>query len=330
VPVVDVHWHHVPAAFAEAVLRGEVPVAGRVSTDPPRGPRVELEDGFVQGLGPELTDDGRIAVDLDAAGIDVALVSVAPPLSHLSAPAEVAVAVSRALNDAFAVLAQDHGGRLIPLANLPLQDPRSALAELHRVVRELGFRGVAVGSNVGGRNLGDEVFLPFWERVRDEDLFVFVHGLSPLGRERLLDYELSNFVGLPVDTTVAVASMIFGGVFRRLPGLKVCLSHGGGAFPCLLGRWDHGYAARLRPRGLELELPSRYVRDIFVDSLTHDPTTLCYLVDRLGPDHVLLGSDRPFDMGERDPVGAVKEAIGSPEAVEAILGGTACRLLGLT
>lgn len=328
--VVDVHWHHVPTAFAQAVLQGRVPVAGRVRTDPPRGPRVELHNGFVQPLNPELTDDARIEGDLRAAGVDVALASVAPPLSHLDAPPEVAVAVSRAINDAFAELAGELPGRLLPLANLPLQDPSAALAELARAVRELGFRGVALGSNVAGRNLGDEVFFPFWERVREEDLFVFVHGLSPLGRERLREHELSNFVGLPIDTAVAVASMIFGGVFRRLRGLKVCFSHGGGAFPCLLGRWDHGYAARLKPRGLDLDPPSRYAAEIYVDSLTHDPVTLRYLVERLGADHVLLGSDRPFDMGEPDPVGAVKAAIAAPEAVQAILGGTACRLLGLT
>jgi aminocarboxymuconate-semialdehyde decarboxylase len=124
---------------------------------------------------------------------------------------------------------------------------------------------------------------------------------------------------------------VFGGVYERLPGLKVCYSHGGGAFPCLVGRWDHGYKERLSKQSdTTIKLPSEYLKDIYADSLNHDPAGVRYLVERLGAGQVLLGSDHPFDMGEADPVGKVKEAIDDPAVVEAILGGTASRLLNLS
>jgi aminocarboxymuconate-semialdehyde decarboxylase len=292
---------------------------------------VKMDNGFKQPLPPFLTDPGTIIADLDKAGVDIACASVAPPLSHLDCDPQIALGVSRALNDAYAELATRHADRIVPLANLPLQDVDLALQELKRVVDDYGFKGVQVGSNINGKNLGDESLFPFWEQVRERDLLVFSHGLSPLGAERMTEHELKNFVGLPIDTAVSVGSMVLGGVYERLPGLKVCYSHGGGAFPCLVGRWDHGYRDRLSKQGeTTIKLPSDYLVDVYADSLTHDPAALRYLVERLGPDQVVLGSDHPFDMGEADPVGKVKEAIGDTEVVDKIIGGTASRLLNLT
>lgn len=329
--IVDVHWHHVPQAFADAVVSGKVPIAGQVVTREDGTPLVKLDNGFKQLLPTSLTDPSTVLADLDAAGVDVAAASIAPPLSHLDSEPQLALGVSQAINDAYAELAEQSGGRIVPLANVPLQEVDLALKELKRVVDDYGFKGIQVGSNIDGKNLGDESLFPFWEEVRERDLFVFSHGLSPLGPERMSAHELKNLVGLPIDTAVSVASMVFGGVYERLPGLKVCYSHGGGAFPCLVGRWDHGYLHRLSKQSdVTIKLPSEYLKDVFADSLTHDPAALRYLVERLGPNQILLGSDHPFDMGEEDPVGKVKEAIDDPAVVEAILGGTASRLLGIS
>lgn len=328
--VIDVHWHHVPKAFADAVVAGEVEVAGQVVTKDDGTSLVKLDNGFKQPLPPFLTDPGTIVADLDAAGVDVAAASIAPPLSHMDSDPKIALGVSRAINDAYAEVADQHGGRVVPLANLPLQDVDLALQEMKRVVDEYEFKGIQVGSNIDGKNLGDESLFPFWEQVRERDLFVFSHGLSPLGPERMAEHELKNFVGLPIDTAVSVGSLVFGGVFERLPGLKVCFSHGGGAFPCLVGRWDHGYRERLSKQAdTTIKMPSEYLKDIYADSLTHDPAALRYLVEKMGATQVLLGSDHPFDMGESDPVGKVKEAIDDPNVIEAIVGGTAARLLNL-
>jgi aminocarboxymuconate-semialdehyde decarboxylase len=327
---IDVHWHHVPKAFADAVVSGDVPVAGQVVTKDDGTALVKLDNGFKQPLPGFLTDPATIVADLDAAGIDVACASIAPPLSHLDCDPQIALGVSRAINDAYAEIAEQYDGRIQPMANVPLQDVDLALQELQRVVDDYGFKGVQVGSNIDGKNLGDESLFPFWERVRELDLVVFSHGLSPLGPERMTEHELKNFVGLPIDTAVSVASLVFGGVYERLPGLKIVFSHGGGAFPCLVGRWDHGYRDRLSKQAdTTIKLPSDYLVDIYADSLTHGPAAVRYLVERLGEDQVVLGSDHPFDMGEADPVGKVKEAIDDPAIVEKILGGTASRLLGL-
>lgn len=327
-PVIDVHWHHVPKSMATAILDGRCRIGGEVKRD---GDKVTLllGDGFKQPLPPRLIEAGTIAESLDAAGVDVAAASLAPPLSHYWAEPEVALEVSRYANDGLAEVAEASGGRILPLANVPLQDAQLAAREVRRAADELRFRGVAIGSNAAGTNLGDEALLPFWETVRERDLFVFVHGLSPLGKERMTRHQLSNLVGLPIDTAVTVGSMVLGGLFERLPGLKVCFSHGGGAFPCLLGRWDHGYRERLAPAGTSIRLPSEYLADIYCDSLTHDQAGLRYLVERVGAEHVLLGSDHPFDMGEPDPVGQVKAAIDDQAVQAAILGETAARLLGI-
>lgn len=326
--VVDVHWHHIPKAFADAVVSGRVPVAGRIVTSEDGMSTVLLDNGFKQTLPAFLTEPATILADMDAAGVDVVAASIAPPMSHLDVDPALGLTVSRAINDSYAELAEEYDGRVVPLGNVPLQDVGLAIKELRRITDEYGFKGVQVGSNIGGKNLGDESHFPFWEEVRERDLFVFSHGVNPLGADRLSEHQLHNFVGLPIDTAVSVGSMVFNGVYERLPGLKVCYSHGGGAFPCLLGRWDHGFRDRLsKQTETTIKMPTDYLIDMYADSLTHDATSLRFLVDRLGADQVVLGSDHPFDMGEKDPVGKLKEAIDDPAVVGKIAGETAARLL---
>jgi aminocarboxymuconate-semialdehyde decarboxylase len=327
--IIDTHWHHVPASFVKDVVDGKCRIAGEV-TRADDELVMKLSNGFQQELPAELTEPSAITEHLDRDGVDVAVASVAPPITHYWADPDITVEVSRAVNDGFAQLAQGSGGRFVPLGNVPLQDASLAVEEVRRIASELEFPGVAIGSNAAGRNLGDEELFPFWEAIREHDLYVFVHGLYPLGKERLSKWGLSNFVGLPIDTAVGVASMIFGGVFDRLPGLSVCFSHGGGAFPYLLGRWDHGYAARLRSRGGRLRDPSEYLESILCDSLTHDQAGLRYLVERVGHDRVALGSDCPFDMGQPNPVAWVTEAIADRKTREAILGRNVAPLVGIT
>src|ERR1700754_3154726 len=186
--VIDVHWHHIPKAFAEAVVAGNVPVAGRVVTDDEGLSTVLLDSGFKQTLPASLTDPATILADMDSAGVDVVAASIATPMSHLDVAPEIGLAVSRAVNDAFAELADDYHGRVLPLGNGPLQDVDLAIGELRRITDEYGFKGVQVGSNIGGKNLGDESHFPFWEKVRERDLFVFSHGVNPLGADRLKDH----------------------------------------------------------------------------------------------------------------------------------------------
>lgn len=329
---IDVHWHHVPAAFVEQVLSGRCPIAGSIESNP-SGPTLVLEGGFRQDLPPALVDPDLAVASMDAAGIDAAAISVAPPLTHHSADAAVARIVSEELNNAFAALAETYPGRFLPLANVPLQDPARAAAELRRSVVELRIFGVAIGTNVNGRNLGDAEFRPFWRAVADHDAFVFIHP-SPqvvFGKDdRLGKHNLVNFVGLPIDTAAAVASLIFDGVYEEFGPLKTCFAHGGGAFPYIASRWEHGYRARGAAEDSSLRNPNSYFGSIYCDSLTHSPAALRFLIELLGADHVVLGSDYPFDMGESRPIQAMHAAVNGRIARAKIAGGTAARLLGVT
>lgn len=181
---------------------------------------------------------------------------------------ELATVFCRAVNDAFADVQRDTDGRLRPLADVPMQDPDAAVAELRRAVTELGLQGVGIGTNVDGRNLGDEEFRPFWRAVADLDTFVFLHPETVLGaHDRFCRHEQENFVGIPVDTAAAAASMIFDGVYREVGPLKTCYAHGGGAMPYLLSRWEHGYWARIANRPDPVESPMSHLHSLYCDSL---------------------------------------------------------------
>jgi len=180
---------------------------------------------------------------------------------HYDADIEVALQVSRTINDGLAEAAAEYPDRFKPLANLPMADPQLAVAELRRAVNDLGFGGAAIGTNVNGRGTGDEDFLPFWAAVKDLDCLVFFHPVAPMGgKDRLARHMQANFVGLPIDSAAAVASLLFDGVYERFRPLKKCFAHGGGAFPYILSRWKHGYHARLAGRIDPVKSPINYIR----------------------------------------------------------------------
>lgn len=323
---IDVHWHHVPAAFVDAILSGRCPLVGAIDYDDGI-PAVTFRHGFRLRLTDRLTQVEPALAALDEAGLDIATPSIAPPIRQYEAPAEIGVEICRAMNDAAVEVMERSGRRLRPLANVPMQDPQEAANELRRAIETLGLAGVAIGSNVEGVNIGIRRFDPFWQAVAELDAFVFIHPETVLGIDRLRHHEMENLVGFPVDTAVAVASLIFDGVFERFGPLKVCLAHGGGAFPYLVSRWQHGYEARLAKKG-ETASPYSYLDSIYCDSLTHGAKQLRFLGDVIGSDHIMLGSDYPFDMGDPQPVETTRTAIQNPAAVDAITGRTAARLLG--
>jgi aminocarboxymuconate-semialdehyde decarboxylase len=198
-------------------------------------------------------------------------------------------------------------------------------------MKDLGLKGVEIGTNVNGRNLDDPEFLPFFERAAALNAFIFVHPVNTAGRDRMGRYYLTNLIGNPVDSGVAIASMIFGGVFERCPDLHCCFAHGGGIAPYILGRWEHGY--RVRPEAADAvpKPPSAYFKQIYCDSLAHSHAAVRYLVDLLGPEHVVLGCDYPYDMGDEDPVGSIESnPLLNDSEKQAILEENVPRLLGLS
>jgi len=330
--IIDVHWHHVPRTFIDAVAKGTCPIGGKLEGEGDTA-EIVLDSGFRQELPPELVEIDAAIEHMDAVGLDVVAPSLAPPLMHYNADTDIATRLCQVVNDGLAEAAAAYPDRLRPLATVPLQDAAAAATELKRAVEELGFPGVQISTHVAGRNLGEDALRPFWHAVADLDAFVFIHPSPPplgLKEGRLNRHGMANFVGLPIEHACALSSLMFDGVYEDVGTIKTCFAHGGGAFPYILNRWEHGYNARLAPKNPPMRNPLEYLDSVYADSLIHSPVALRFLVERLGADHVVLGSDYPFDMGVADPHGEMVKAIEDPAVQEQVAGGTAAHLLGLT
>jgi aminocarboxymuconate-semialdehyde decarboxylase len=239
-----------------------------------------------------------------------------------------ATRLAQVLNDALAEAHARHPTRLVGLATLPMQDVTAAVAELNRTAGLPGIRGVYLGTNVNGRDLSHSDFEPVWEAVSRLRLPVFLHPLDVIGGERLRPFYFDYLLGNGFDTAVAAAHLIFGGVLDRWPQLRVCLAHGGGALPSLIGRLDHGWRVRPECRALPRR-PSSYLTRFTFDTIAHDRAVLAALAARVGGRRLMLGSDYCFPLGDDRPVRTVV-ALGLDRDDEAaVLGGTARRLLRL-
>ncbi len=265
-----------------------------------------------------------------AAGVDQALLSPWVPLLRYDASAEEARRTGRMLNEALARLAQRFPQQVSALGAVPLQAPEVAARELEQVMRTPGLCGVEVAASVRGVYLGDDRFRPFWAAAEATGAVVFIHPTT-LGFEvpALQEYYLWNTVGNPLETTVTVAHMIMAGVMEAHPRLRVLLAHGGGGILALRGRLRHAHAFQPQAKSRLRESPEASLRRFHFDTVTHDAALLRSLIDYVGAEHVLLGSDYPFDMGTLRPVDAVRavELTAAEEAL--ILGDNAARLLQL-
>lgn len=325
---IDVHAHAIPRAMVAAMQQAHPEHAPSLH-EHKDGTHLSYASGRRSGPLPTgmLDAPARLA-DMDAAGIDRHVISSAPPNFNYGAPVEVGIDFTRMQNDALLAMAAEAPERLQVFADLPMQDVTGCLAELDRVGSQAAVKGVEIGSNVAGRNLDDPAFEPLWEALAAADLAVLVHPDKVAGAERLTSYYLQNFVGNPTDSTIAIASLIFGGVLERYPALRFCFVHGGGFAPYQIGRWDHGWGCRPEAQTVISIPPSEYFSRLFFDSLTHDPLSLAFLGQRVGWDHVLLGSDYQFDMADKDPVASVRALKLDSEDEAMVLGGNAERFLG--
>ncbi len=200
------------------------------------------------------------------------------------------------VNDEIADLVSAYPKRYAGLATVPLQDTELAVRELERAMQVKGLRGVEIGTHVNGRNLDEASLRPFFRAAAELGAFVFVHPMAVLAPDRLSRYYLTNLIGNPTETAIAIASLIFGGVYDECPALTCCFAHGGGSFAALVGRWQHGYEVRAEARINSVSAPRAYLPRIYVDSLVHDDRAARFLIDTVGADHMMLGSDMPFDM----------------------------------
>jgi len=244
--------------------------------------------------------------------------------------ADAASDFCRALNDGMAGVVGKYPDRFVGLATVPLQDVRASVDELGRAVGELGLRGVEIGSHVDGVNLDDKGLWPFYGKVEKLGVPIMIHPAEPPGRDRLSHYQLVNFIGFPLETTIAGMSMIFGGVFKDFPKLKVYFVHGGGFLPYQRGRFEHGYMVRQDPKSRIDKPPSEYFKLIYFDALTHDQRAMEYLISSVGSNRVMLGTDYPADMTDSKLVAKIQglKTI-SEEDKERILWGNAAELFKL-
>ena len=328
---VDVHAHLIPQAFWRATEGGgEWYRASQRERD---GERYIVTRDRLAGPQEPLwraSLEERLAV-MDRQGVDMQLLSSPPYFFNYHLPAGEAEAAARELNDEIAQAMREAPTRIGGLATVPLQEPARAVAELERAMA-LGFQGAALGTHADGRDFDDPALFPFFQAAERLGALLFFHPHAPAtqasGRGRT--YYLENFVGFPLDSTIAIASLIFGGVLDRFPSLKLVFAHAGGYACFAIGRWDHGFGVRREPRARIARPPRDYLRLLYVDTITHDYAALRYVVETMGADHVVLGSDFPFDMGYESPVEWLNRAPGlSPGDRERILGGTLRELAGL-
>jgi aminocarboxymuconate-semialdehyde decarboxylase len=320
--IVDTHCHIV----VPEMMTGAVPASWRPVLSRDNGRQaVRFRGRTLSSITGEFSDVGVMLSAAAEAGVDHLVLSPWIMLIPVDAAPGEALDVCRVQNEALSRATAP--GRISALGAVPLQDAVVAARELAELMRLPGLRGTEIPASIQGACLGDDRFLPFWEAAEATGALVFVHPTTRgLGLPALDDYYLWNSVGNPLETAITAAHLVAAGVLERYPRLRILLAHGGGALLAVRGRLRRAHAVREEARTRLAAGPDASLRRFYFDSLTHDPAMLADLVAYAGADHVLLGSDRPFDMGTEDPVGQVR-ALGLGAGEQLILGGNACQLL---
>jgi aminocarboxymuconate-semialdehyde decarboxylase len=327
---IDVHTHVLPEKLPDfrKVSGGERFV--RIEHDAHGRARMMINGSLFREIESNSWNVEKRLAECDAAGVDVQVLSTVPVMFSYWAPPHLALDLARHLNDHIAAVVAAHPARFVGLGTIPMQSPDLAIRELTRCVRELGLSGVEIGSNVNGANLDSPELFPVFEAAAALNAAVFVHPWEMAGRERMTRYWLPWLVGMPAEVSLAICSLIFGGVLEKLPTLRIAFAHGGGAFPATIGRIVRGFEARPDLCAVSNDVsPREYLQRIYLDSLVHEPLMLRYLVDLIGPDRIALGSDYPFPLGEPRP-GELIDSGRFPEKTRArLLHGTALEWLDL-
>ena len=305
---IDLHTHVVPPELIAAMMREPERFGARGSAG--NGVKVVERDGKLNWqTNARLTEIERPLYDVEAKiaemdrmGIDISGVSVAPPIYFYELGAEDGLFASRLNNDGIAAMVAKYPTRLRGMATLPMQDSDAAIAELERVTKAYGFKAVELASSIEGEQLSLPKFRPVLRTIEQLGCFIFIHPNKCTAKGGMEGYELFNTIGFPLDEVIMAAHLMFSGALDELKHLRILIAHGGGYVPYQIGRFacahTHRPAASLHTKTSPRELLRRF----YFNALTHDPKALRYLIEQVGADRIVIGSDNPFDMGYRDPL----------------------------
>jgi aminocarboxymuconate-semialdehyde decarboxylase len=327
---IDIHTHILPESWPDLAERFGYGGWVRLEQHEPRRARMMIGDRCFRVIEDNCWDPRRRIEDCDRTGVDVQVLSTVPVMFAYWAKPRDTRELSRLLNDHIASVCREHPRRFVGLGTVPLQDPQLACDELEWCVGELGLAGVEIGTHVGDWNLDEPALFPFFQQAERLGAAVFVHPWDMLAPERMKKYWLPWLVGMPTESALAICSLIFGGVLERLPRLRVCFAHGGGAFPALIGRIEQGFLARPDLCATDCRRnPREFLSRLYLDSCVHDADVLRLLIRLVGVERVALGSDYPFPLGEARP-GALIESLHDLHMSDRIrlLSGTALEFIG--
>lgn len=321
----DLHTHYYPPAYFERIERSGGDFSFGTS---PTGQRIIRYRGArFFGVTAPMTDVAKRIEDMDRVGIDTEVLSLSTPNVYF-VEGKAQADVARLTNDAYAQLAQEHRGRFLGFASIPMDEPDAAMRELERAMDELRMQGVVLLSNIRGRALADPFYRPFFEEANRRKVCVFVHPMIPVAADAFTEYVLGPIVGFPFDTTVAIAKLCYAGVFRHLPNIRWLVAHAGGAIPYLMERMDSGWRDFAECRVNIDEAPSVYLKRLFYDTVTFSPHNLRLLRDVVGADQLAMGSDYPHLLGSIErAVSSIDAMDFAPAEKERIFSGTARAIL---